>query len=56
MIFVWDVRESKPIKYVESHKISGDSIDYKSGKILVGSYDKKNPLTIYDFKNMSEEI
>ena len=39
MIFLWDIRESKPVKNFVGSKIGGKSIDYKNGKILVGSYE-----------------
>ena len=39
MVFLWDVRDEKPIKHFDGFKISGNTIDYKNGKILIGSYE-----------------
>lgn len=38
MIFLWDIRDNKPVKSLSGPKISGDSLDYKNGTILAGSY------------------
>lgn len=46
MVFLWDIREQKPVKSFVTSKIAGKSIDYKNGKILIGSYESDNPLSI----------
>ncbi len=50
MVFLWDIRESKPVKNFVGSKIGGKSLDYKNGKILVGSYESSNALTIFDLR------
>ena len=51
-MYIWDLREKKPVGNFDAPHISGDSLDYKSKKILVGGYMGKNNLKIYDFKTM----
>ena len=54
MVFVWDLRDSKPVKSLSGPKISGDSIDFKNNKILIGSYSQQTPLSIWDFRKMEQ--
>ena len=44
MIFIWDVWDNKPINSFNGPKISGDSLDYKNGKLLACSYESENPI------------
>ena len=48
MVFLWDNRESKPVRNFIGSKIGGKSLDYKNGKILVGSYESSHALSIFD--------
>ena len=52
MIFLWDIRSKKPTRYFKGPKMSGDCLDYKNGKLLATSYEKKNNFFIFDVKKM----
>ncbi len=54
MIFLWDIRENKPVNHITGPKISGDSLDYKNGKLLACSYENENPIKIFDLKKMEK--
>lgn len=41
-VYFWDQREKKAVKSFIGPKISGESIDYKNGKILTGANTSKN--------------
>ncbi|KAL4494012.1 hypothetical protein ABPG72_022029 [Tetrahymena utriculariae] len=49
-INLWDLREKKCVGSFIGGKISGDSIDYKNGKILVGANTAKDQIKIFDYK------
>lgn len=49
----WDVRQKESIRSFYGPHISGDSIDYKSGQILTGSYRNEEILQLWSFKNAS---
>ena len=50
MIFLWDLRDPKPIGSIDGQKISGDTIDYKANKILAASHFPGDPIKIFDFQ------
>lgn len=47
-IFIWDVRQTKPVNSFFGPCISGDSIDYKNNLILTGSYRERGALELWD--------
>lgn len=54
MIFLWDIRESQPVQSMAGPQVSGDSLDYKNGKLLTCSYENESPIRIYDLKKMEK--
>ena len=48
VIHVWDLRLGKSIKSIFGATVSGDSIDYRDNKILVGNHRNKDQVQIYD--------
>ncbi|KRX01594.1 WD40-repeat-containing domain [Pseudocohnilembus persalinus] len=48
-VHFWDQRTKKSIKSFFGPKVSGESLDYKNGQILAGSYEAKHQLAIYDY-------
>jgi COMPASS component SWD3 len=48
-IRVWDVREKNCVRGFYGPHISGDSIDYKKGQVLTGSYRNQEILQLWDF-------
>lgn len=44
MIFLWDIRDNKPISGFAGPQISGDSLDYRNGKLLACSYENESPV------------
>ncbi|KRX02418.1 WD40-repeat-containing domain [Pseudocohnilembus persalinus] len=49
-IFIWDIRQNEAIGTIPGPEISGQSIDYQNGTILVGNYRVQNQLELYDLK------
>ena len=49
-LLIWDIREKKSVGAFYGPSTSGDSLDYKNGVILTGSYRNKDQLQIWDFK------
>jgi COMPASS component SWD3 len=41
-VHLWDIREKKSVATIFGPNCSGDSIDYKNGMILTGSYRNDN--------------
>lgn len=37
-VLLWDLREEKSIGNINGPNLTGDSLDYKNGQILTGSY------------------
>ena len=55
MVYLWDLRESKPARNFVASKIGGKSLDYKNGKILVGSYESSKSLALFDLRGSKPE-
>lgn len=55
MVFLWDLREAKPAWNFIASKIGGKSLDYKNGKILVGSYETSKAFTLFDLRGSKPE-
>lgn len=47
-LIFWDLRDKKAIEAIGGTSVSGDTIDIKNGKILVGSYRDEDQLELYD--------
>jgi COMPASS component SWD3 len=41
-VYIWDLKTGKSIGNINGPKISGDSLDFKNGLILVGSARSSN--------------
>lgn len=54
-LIVYDVRKETPVANMYGPHICGDSIDVLNGKILAGSYDSNDNLSIFDMKMMKKE-
>lgn len=50
-IRIWDIREKNSVRSIYGPHISGDSIDYKNGQVLTGSYRNNDILQLWDFKS-----
>jgi WD40 repeat protein len=46
---VWDLREKKQISSFYTIRVSGDSLDFKNGQLLVGGNRADNQLQLWDF-------
>lgn len=53
MVFFWDIRCKKPVRFLKGPKMSGDCLDYKNGKLLATSFEKKDNFFVYDVKKMT---
>lgn len=49
-LFIWDTRVGKIAKYIHGPHICGDSLDVQDEHILVGSYDIKAQLQLWNWK------
>lgn len=49
MIFLWDVRDPKPVGQIDGQKMSGDTLDCKANRILAASHSATEPIKIFDF-------
>ncbi len=47
-LLLWDIREKKSVGTILGPKISSDTIDYKDGLVLTGSYRVKDQLQLWD--------
>ncbi len=50
-VHFWDIREKKSIASFFGPSVSGDSLDYKGGVIIAGSYRSKDQLQLWDYKS-----
>ena len=41
MLFLWNIREAKPIGHFEIGKINGDTLDQKGNNLLLCSIENK---------------
>lgn len=48
VVHIWDLRQGKSVKHFYGPNISGESLDYSSGKILAGCYSANNQLQVWD--------
>jgi WD40 repeat protein len=48
-IQIWDIREGKSVGSIFGPSVSGDSLDYKNGVILTGSWRNQNQIELWDF-------
>lgn len=49
VVHIWDIREGKSVRHFYGPHISGDSIDYQNGRILIGCYSPKDQLQVWNF-------
>lgn len=54
MIHIWDIRQAKSVESFYGPHVSGDSIDLRDNKILVGCYAGKNQIQIWDMRNKKQ--
>ena len=47
-VLIWDRRKARSLGYFYGPYIGGDSIDYKNGQVLIGSYKKEKNLQLFD--------
>lgn len=52
MININDVRQKTPVSHIVGPFLSADTLDVYSTNLLVGNYDTKNPLEIYDLRKL----
>lgn len=48
-VHIWDIREQKHVGSFFGPSVSGDSIDYSNGLVLVGSYRSTDSIQLWDF-------
>jgi len=53
-IQIWDIREGRSVNSVFGPSISGDSLDYKNGLIISGSWRNTNQLELWDYKTLTK--
>jgi WD40 repeat protein len=41
-VLIWDLRERKAVGSIHGPNLTGDSLDYKNGHVLTGSYRTKD--------------
>ncbi|EAR93543.3 WD40 domain protein (macronuclear) [Tetrahymena thermophila SB210] len=49
-VHLWDIREKKSVATIYGPSLSGDSLDYKDGLILTGSYRNDKQMQLWDLK------
>jgi WD40 repeat protein len=54
IINVNDTREKKPVSQIIGPYLSADTLDVNNTDLLVGNYDSKNPIEIYDLKKSNK--
>lgn len=52
VVLLWDVRTGRAENYLYGPMICGDSLDYKDGLILTGSWRSEDQLELWDIKMM----
>ncbi|CAD8172100.1 unnamed protein product [Paramecium pentaurelia] len=57
-LLIWDLRDHKSIGTIYGPNLSGDSLDFRNGQILTGSYRTNNQLQLWDFgtRQLIQEI
>ncbi|CAD8102326.1 unnamed protein product [Paramecium sonneborni] len=46
---IWDLRDKRSVGSIQGPHVSGDSIDFRNGQLLTGSYRTNNQLQLWDF-------
>ncbi|CAD8102441.1 unnamed protein product [Paramecium sonneborni] len=52
-LVIWDLRDKRSVGSIQGPNVSGDSIDFRNGQILTGSYRTNNQLQLWDFGKRS---
>ncbi|CAD8172875.1 unnamed protein product [Paramecium pentaurelia] len=52
-LVIWDLRDKRSVGSIQGPHVSGDSIDFRNGQILTGSYRTNNQLQLWDFGKRS---
>jgi len=48
LVLIWDIRQELPVSHILGPNISGESIDIKDHKLLIGSYADHDNLEVVD--------
>ena len=56
VVLLWDIRTGKSENFLYGPMICGDSLDYKNGKILTGSWRSDEQLELWDMRKMMKRV